>query len=473
MRTEFVNALAHATDQISVEGKIESIKKAVHAELRLADPSVTARFTDYFNHLVVPDMVLRWPNESKERLLFVRPSSDRSWLANDVATLAQQRPVIFTLDNLDGRVEVADSDGGGAALDESARSADTWIADSDAVVAVGEARRNSPILGLLGQALVRGGRGVATKPTIEWLTATTQTAFAKAQELDAASTGAGVGALEAGLESQQAGRLTRVLRAVWEGHGGVGSQFPTVASTGPLTDDDLAYLLETLTDASADFWRRVGKSVSTAQLARLHISDPSQALQQFVEGNLDRLLAKGLRAGHQQVRLGESDEFPRWLIDRGCLALRGLEWIAHFAARKAEELPPIEEGKAISLDAIKDRAASARGTVTRLEFGKGDRAVSYESKERLSVLEDEDLARLAADVLGLNVERASLALLGGGTANVEFASRTALGPTNSALPLDVLVRTVLPFVASLSEEERGALTAMVPPDDEGLFPAIS
>jgi hypothetical protein len=169
--------------------------------------------------------------------------------------------------------------------------------------------------------------------------------------------------------------------------------------------------------------------------------------------------------------LGESEDFPRWLIDRGCLAIRGLEWIAHFAARKAEELPPAEEGSAISLGTLKERAKAARGTVTRLEFGKGDRAVSYESKERRGVLEDDDLARLAQDVPGLAVERASVALLGGGTANVEFASRTALGPTNSTLPLNVLVGTVLPFVASLSADERDRIAATAAQADEGLFPS--
>ena len=472
MRTEFASALAHAADQVSVEDKIESIKKAVHRELRLADPSVTARFTDYFNHLVVPDMVLRWPNQPEERLLFVRPSSDRAWLANDVATLAPQRPVIFTLDDLDGSSDEPGTEEDGAPeLEDAAREANTWIADPSAVAVVGDGRHTSSIVGLLGQALVRGGRGVATAPSIGALTAATQVAFEKAQELEPTATAGGVLALEGSLQPQQAGRLTRVLKAVWEGHGGVGSQFPTVASTGPLTDDDLAYLLETLTDATADFWRRVGASVTTAQLGRVRISDPSDSLQAFVEGNVDRLLAKGLRAAQQQVRLGESEDFPRWLIDRGCLAIRGLEWIAHFAARKAEELPPAEEGLAISLETLKARAEVARGTVTRLEFGKGDRAVSYESKERRGVLEDEDLARLAMDVPGLSVERASVALLGGGTANVEFASRTALGPTNSMLALSVLVGTILPFVASLSEDERDRIAASTTQVDEGLFPS--
>ena len=40
---------------------MESIKKAVTKELKAVDPEVSINFTEYFNHVAVPDMVLRWP----------------------------------------------------------------------------------------------------------------------------------------------------------------------------------------------------------------------------------------------------------------------------------------------------------------------------------------------------------------------------------------------------------------------------
>jgi hypothetical protein len=48
-------------------------------------------------------MVLRWPQESRERLLFLRPSADPLWLEEDVASLGAHHPLIFTLEDIDKR----------------------------------------------------------------------------------------------------------------------------------------------------------------------------------------------------------------------------------------------------------------------------------------------------------------------------------------------------------------------------------
>ncbi|QYJ04223.1 hypothetical protein KUV85_00650 [Nocardioides panacisoli] len=460
MRTEFATAMAEARQQDTSDARIERIKRAVTAEFRAADPAVSVKFTDYFNHVVVPDMVLRWPEESRERLLFLRPSAAEAWLEDDIASLSSHRPVIFTLEDLTAEEELNREERPPASserLQASAASADTWIADPSAIGGVATARKDSAVIGLLGQALVRGGKGVSTGQAVERLTTATETAFENAEALNAGSMTESVASLEGSLDSQQAGRFTRILRAVWEGNGGAGSAFPTTSSTGPLTDDDLFYLMTTLEDASADFWRRVGKNVTTAQLGRLRIEDPSASLQTFVTANLEFLTSKGIRATGQQVRLSESEEFPRWVVDRGCLAIRGAEWIAHFAARRAEELPPPEVRQGFSLDTLKKRAATSNTAVTRVDFGKGDRGVSYESKERLNVLRDKDLTQLAQDVPGLSVERAALAIPGGGIATLDIPARTALGPTSSVLPIGNLARAALPFLVDLTDDEAEAV----------------
>lgn len=461
MRSQFVDALSQASSLDSAEERIDRIKTAVARELRSADPTASVRFTDYFNHVAVPDMVLRWKDESRERLLFVRPSGDRKWLNEDLESLRHDRPVIFTLEDLEDGADsrVADQPGASVSLGllaEKAAVANAWVVDPSAVGAVADERKDSAIIGLLGQALLRGGRGVSTRPYMSELTAATERAFDDAAESRSAPLRSAVGTLQSTLDEQQAGRFTRILRAVWEGNGGLPSEFPAATSVGPLTDDDLTYLMASLNDVPENFWHRVGRNVSTAQLGRLRILDPSKNLQLFMRSNLDRLTAKALRASSRQIGLGEDESFPRWVVDRGCLAIRGEAWIAHIAARKVEELPPPDQAQPLALVDLR-RGVGSRVHVTRLEFGKGDRAVSYESKERRSILEDEDLTKLARDVSGLLVEQVSLALSGEGTANVEFATRTAQGPTNSALPLGGLARSVVPLLVKLTPEEAGQL----------------
>ena len=274
-----------------------------------------------------------------------------------------------------------------------------------------------------------------------------------------------VTAFEASLDPEQSGRITRVLRAVWEGNGGSISSFPPVKSTGPLTDDDLAYLLTNLDDATAEF-RRVGKTVTTLQLGQLKLQDPCPSLQVFVSSNLDSLSAKGLRVVSSQVRLGESDALPRWVVERGCLAMRGAEWIGYLAARKADELPPAQTGQPLLFSTLTARVSASKTVLTGVQFGKGDRAVSYESKERSNVLKDEDLARLGEDVRGLAVEEVTLALAGR-TVNVDISTATALGPTSPALPLGPLLRGALPLLVKLQPDESAAVDLLLSPSTDG------
>jgi hypothetical protein len=469
MRTEFVHALQEANDQTTIDARIEHIKRAVTHEVKATDPAVTVRFTEYFNNVVVPDMVLRWPEESRERLLYLRPSANLQWLEDDVVSLAPHRPMIFTLEDIDRRRDQeVGRDQAALRLAERATSAETWIAGPSAIEGVAEARKTSPVVGLLGQALIRGGKGVSTGQSVSELTSITVNAFNQARTQVTQPVAESVSSLERSLDEQQAGRLTRILRAVWEGHGGTAAAFPAVSSTGPLSEDDLSYLMITLEDAPREFWRRVGRNITTAQLGRLRLADPSRSLQNFVAANLESLSAKGLRVTSQQVRLGESEDAPRWLIDRGCLAIRGWEWIAHLAARRAEELPPAEEGLPLEFAALRERVADADVLVTRVEFEKGDRAVSYESKVRLDILDDEDLTRVADEVRGMAVERATVSLLGGGAANVEFSTRTALGPTSSTLPVGGLARAALPLLTSPQDDEAAALDAFLAPEQTEL-----
>jgi hypothetical protein len=477
MRTEFSRALAAADDQVLASGRIDVIKRAVTAEVRAADPAVSVRFTDYFNHSFAPDMVLRWPRENRERLLFVRPSASPSWLLDELALMAPHRPMVVTLEDLplEAAAEARTPEATALArLDQAASAADTWVTDPSGLASISEVRTSQPVLGLLSQALMRGGRGVSDGPEIQSLASATATGFVAASELSETDTRSAVDAIEGHLDAEQAGRLTRVLRAVWEGHGGDVARFPTSAATGALTDDDLAYLLESVNEAPADFWRRIGRNVTTVQLGRLRVSDPSASLQALVAANLSTLQAKGVRLVNEPFQLGESEDVPRWLIGRGCLALRGPNWTAYLAARKAEELPPSDEVAAPTLIALKRRAVGARVAITQVEFGRGDRALTYESRERLDVLNDPELDRVAADVGAGDVYRVVVALENGGSAGVEFSTATALGPTNSTLPVSSLLRATFPLLSDLTLEEQRLLLPVLsdPPPVDDLFSTL-
>jgi hypothetical protein len=469
MRPEFRRALDAARQHDDPSSRISVIKRAVTTEVTAMDPTVRVRFTDYFNHSIAPDIVLQWPNENRERLLFVRPTGRASWLLNEIRFVSPHRPLVFTLEDLGA------PDGNGASiaresLEEVAAAAGTWITDSSGTEAMSSVRKRNPTLGLLSQALVRGGRGVSDGEGIAQLINDTEAGFAGASHLSVAATRSAVEAIESHLDVNQSGRLTRLLRAVWEGHGGDSANFPRTSTLGTLTEDDLSYLLETTSEGSADFWRRIGRAIDTEMLGRTQVSDPSPNLQALISGSLEALQAKGVRLIYEPLRLGESEDTPRWLVARGCLALRGLNWTAYVAARLTEEFPPADQAQVPDLSTLRRRAKENQVPITQIRLRKGDRVVTYESKEGGNVLGHPGLSKAAADLEVTDIDGAVAKLPGGGNVGIDFPQKTAVGPTNAMFPLGPLMRTTLSLLSDFSPEEGAELRLAL--EGEGYQPAL-
>lgn len=462
MRTEFREAIGAAARLEDASSMVTAIKRAVTSEIRAADPSVSVTFTDYFNHTLVPDLVLRWPTENRERMVYVRPNPSDRWLLDGLDYVSAHKPLVFTLEDLAPATSTA-LDKNRQALTRKALTTDTWITDPSGVAAVSSVRGRQAYLGLLSQALVRGGRGVSGGGEIADLATKTEAGFTASRQLAELDTRQAVQAIEGSLDAEQAGRLTRVLRAIWEGHGGAAARFPTAATVGQLNDDDLSYLLSAVEEASGEFWWRIGRTITTAQLGRVRVEDPSANVQALVRANLEHLQARGVRVVDEPFRLGESDEVPRWMVAKGCLALRGLNWTAYVAARRTEELPPPDEARVPDLPALKRRASAGGAAITQVQLGRDDRAITYESKDGTDVLDDPGLQQAAADLGITSVEKAVAALEGARSVGIDFAQKSAIGPTNAVFALGSLLRSALPLISELEFDEIASLQAALKP----------
>jgi hypothetical protein len=459
MRVAFRNALTAAMQYDDPDSMIAVVKRAVSDEVVSVDPTVRPRFTEYFNHSIAPDIVLHWPNENRERLLFVRPTALASRLLEDIPFLSQHHPLVFTLEDLG-----ISSNGNGStpaqeSLEDAASAAGTWITDSSGTEVMSSVRGRSPTLGLLSQALVRGGRGVSNNEEITKLARETEAGFAGAGNLSIAATRLAIESIEGHLDETQSGRLTRLLRAVWETNGGDMASFPRTATIGNLTEDDLSYLLETTGEGSTDVWVRIGRAINVAMLGRAQVSDPSPNLQSLMYASLETLQAKGLRLVSEPLHLSESEDTPRWLISRGCLALRGVSWTAYVAARLTEELPQPDQVESLDLATLRQRAERNSGfaTITQVRLRRGDRVLVYESKDGGNVLSHPGLSKAAADLNVSDIEGVIVTLPGGGNVVVDFSTSTAVGPTSSMFLLGTLMRSVLPLLADFPQTEYARL----------------
>lgn len=452
MRTEFRAALATARQHDNPNSRIEVIKQAVSGEVSAVDPTVHAHFTDYFNHVVAPDIVLQWPNENRERFLFVRPTGSADRLLQDMRFITQYRPLVFTLEDFDespdgNEPNVWDS------LSEMASAGGAWITDSSGTEAISRVRQETPTLALLSQALVRGGRGVSNGEEIASLTNATEAGFAGATNLSVRATRSAVEAIEGHLDEDQSGRLTRLLRAIWESRGGDLASFPPTATVGKLTEEDLSFLLETTSNGSEDFWHGIGRAVDTVMLGRLQITDPSSNLQMLMHEILETIQAKGLRLFYEPLRMNEVGDTPRWLVSRECLALRGPNWTAYVAAKLTNELPPADNVPPPDLSKLMTRAGRNPVTVTQVRLRRGDRVLSYKSEDGGDVLGHPGLSRAAEDLNVVDIEGVVAPLPGGGNLGIDFPTNTATGITSATFLLGPLVRAALPLLSDFSPAE--------------------
>ncbi|MEQ7125404.1 hypothetical protein ABN034_12885 [Actinopolymorpha sp. B11F2] len=418
-----------------------------------ADPKMDIWHTNYFNHSFAPDIVLSWPGESQQRLVFIRPNADPTWMLDDLQWLTQKRPIIMTLEP-----SPIGSHPEGERLAARAQDSDTLVTDVDGIDQIHAA--DDPVLDLLAHAVLRGGRGVLGESAARDVSTLASEGFRRAQELDVAATSAAVGAIGRVLEPGQSGRMTRVLQAVWEGHGGSAANFPSRQGLGgTLTTEDLALLLNVVVSEKLEFWRRVSRNVSLDQLADLELEDPSENLQRLVKANLDRLPARAVRVLVESDYLGEPSLIPRWKVDRGCLALRGWAWSAYFASTR-DRLPAATESVLPSVRGLRERVDAEGSVITNIQVRDRNLSITYESTTEDDVMSTKQVDEIArrADALAV---RATFSSRWRRRVTCEFESSTAGGATSSTYDLGELARLALPVLIDLDDAQRRQLGELV------------
>lgn len=464
----FTESLRLAFERPLADDRIHGVKQVVTSRLLGIDRNIVVKWTDYFNHSLAPDMVLNWPRESRERHVFLRPSAHLSWLAQDLKQIGAGHPILLSLAVPEPGSGSTDST---ERLQDDASASETLITDPTALDAINTSKRDKPIVEILSQAVLQGGKGFIQRADAERASSVTAGGFEAAEGLDALGTKMATDLMETLLEPSQAGRMTRMLQAVWEGHGGSLTDFPGRPDfSGPLTDDDVVYLLDTIETEDADFWRSVGRTMTLAQLARLKIADPSTGLQRLVAANLDRLIAKAFCVRSDLAM--EEAETPRWLIAQGCLAMRGGDWTAYVAPSKIDELPEPQTRDGVGVQALRKRTSERKLDVGNVQLRKGDLAITYETTGRANVVNDHDLTQLATSKA--QVVRATVSLAGGRRLICDFTTATASGHTRALFGVAELMRTAIPIFMELSEDEAFKVGELLTvPDEQATLPLES
>lgn len=431
--SSFETEIAVAGGSGDADDRIEGIKTAVARQIRATDPSVEAKFTDYFNHLAVPDLVLRWKQENASRPVFIRTHSEPRWLQADLKSFTTKDAVVYATTSLE--------------LSEPNVPSTTLLAAPAGLEALSARRKTSSSARLLSHAVIRGGAGVVDRGTAENASDVTSAGFDGASDLSRTQVAAAANLWSGLLSRSEATRMVRVLQAVWEGSGGTLADFPSpVSLSGNLSDSDLIYLLTELPDADTEFWSRAAWSVTSEQLARLPLEEPAQAaLQVLMQAQMGRMAVKALRIFHEDARLDESTIELRWLTSRGCIVLRGSDWAGYFAPTSQTELPAIEPYDGVSVSTARQRASRVGRRITDVRLRDAKSSITWESLGAESVLDNVGFTQLAVST-NATLEQATVAMSDGRHLICDFTTQTALGKTSARFTVDDLIEVGFPLV---------------------------
>jgi hypothetical protein len=467
--SDYARRIATAIDAGTPEDSVEQIKAAVADELQQIDRRARVVSTQYFNHSYSPDLVLAWPHNgaAADRPVFLRFNSDPRVVIEDMGIIGERRPIIFGLESDTETLDQAGVEPADLALSDRAREHQTLLTDANGLETFITRRGDAPVVGLAAAAIVQGGKGLMDESAASEVAGDVERGFAGAQALDADSTLRAAQTFERTLDLVHSRRMIRFLQAVWLGSGGRTDEFPASAELGGLlTDEGLEYLLGAGEIDDADFWHRLGRSLSTDQLGRLHVEGRPPNLQHLVRQNLDVLTAKIARVLADEPRIDGEDLETYWVIERGMLALRGVDFTAYLASVLDQMTVLRPESDGLSLETLLARAERHRLVVGRLRLTRGDRHVEYGSETSADVIHDEELHALNATFgPSARVHHAVATLAGGGELQFNFRTNTASGRTASKFPVAELLRTTLGLLKDFSAQQ---LTEMLPrPVDDG------
>lgn len=470
--SDYSGRVAAAFDNDSVDAAVDDLKSVVADELKQVDRWARVNVTQYFNHSFSPDLVLSWPHigVAAERPVYLRVDSNADILMDDIRIIGDRKAIVFEIDSLPAHAQSDAIEFGDVAeaLSAVARRKQTLLTDAEGLETLIERRVDSPMVGLAAAAIVRGGRGLVDEESAEGFASDVDDGFVGARELEVEPTARAARAFERMMAPAHSGQLVRFLHAIWLGSGGRSDQFPTsVEVGGPLTDQGLEYLIEASEIDNQDFWRRIGRSLTTDQLGRLHVEGRSANLQHLVKANLDILTAKIARVLDDEPRL-DADAFDIfWVIERGMLALRGIDFTAYLATVKDRMTVQGQESAGMRLQTLLDRAGRHGLIVGRLLLARDDRHLEYGSVSSDDVIHDDELQQLN-EALGpaARVHEAVAAMRGGGELEFDFRTNTASGRTAAKFAVSDLLRTTLGLLRDLTVEELADLLPE-PDSDQG------
>lgn len=422
------------------------VKDAVAKELTALDSTARVKRTDYFNHTFAPDFVMTWPDASSRRV-YLRMAYDLNALVDDVALIDSTDPLIFGL-------TPAESVEAKPHVDAVIGDSDAMFTEPAALERLIDRKKDDSTANMLSNALAQGGRGSFVGDEAVELADVVQRGFVAAAEIESGGTAEAVQTISNRLQGQQAWRMNRVLQAVWEGSEGSLSTFPGKADvSGRLNTESLSYLVKYMRTDDRDFWRRVGRGLTLADLESLDFAAAQANIESLIQANLDVISARATVVKPDPLGLDEAAAGARfrWNKRGSHITFEAPKLFAVLGSAKTDLRDVDEEvAAAVSVDAFIDRARST--DLVEVTIHSGPDHISVKNDE--GAISTERLRGVSATFGGSAEVAQAIAGSRTGRVTVDLPERSGTGKTQSKVRMADLLMTTIPLVVDVPDDVR-------------------
>lgn len=422
------------------------VKDAVAKELSALDGTARVKRTDYFNHTFAPDFIMTWP-DSTSRRVYLRMAYDLDALVDDVALIDSADPLIFGLtprESIEAKSRV----------DEVIADSNAMFTEPAALEKLIDRKKSDSTANMLSNALAQGGRGSFVGTEAVDLADVVQRGFASAAHVNLEGTAEAVDTISDSLRGQQAWRMNRVLQAVWEGSDGSLSTFPGGADlSGRLNTESLSYLVKYMRTDDLDFWRRVGRGLTLADLEGLDFESASANVENLIQANLDVICARATVIKPDPLGLNETTTGGRyrWSKRGRHITFEAPKLFAVVGSAKIDLIDvDHEEAAAVSVDAFVERARST--DLVEVSIHSGPDHISVKNDE--GAISTERLRGVSATFGGSAEIAQAIAGSRTGRVTVDLPGRSGTGKTQSKVRLADLLVTTIPLVVDIPDDVR-------------------
>lgn len=445
---DFSQQIYSALEIRSPQDSINAVKKIVIKELETLDTSVVIRDTTYFNHTFAPDLILKW-EEQPERPVYLRFTDNLAEMRDGIAKIDLDDPFVFGLNSPPQDAK------GFPELETAAQENRALITDAEGIETLIDRRKDDVGVDLFSQAISRGGRGLLTRPQVEVVTQFVSEGFSGALETKNNPTRAAVNTIAQYLDEPQAARMTRVLQAVWEGSDGRIDQFPGPADLSRgLSSESLQYILDVVSANDREFWRRIGRALTTQQLAQIKTSTSNMSgFQNLINSNLDVIRCRAAAVVSTNATL-DSDGSFLWTVRGNTLALEGSDFTAFVSDRKAT-IEDKSRGTHTGVDVETISRRASRMKLSEVMLRDGDASVQFMSN--VGVGHDERLAKLAKGLSTRSKVEKAVILVPDGQLALNFKNGIVNAKTKGTPLMVHVLATAIPLLHEIDEETHNAL----------------